>query len=618
LGGPSAYPTARETDPLLGRTIGGKFVVERLLGAGAMGAVYRAHQTALDRTVAIKVMHGGLAPNPTYAARFHREAKAVSRLDHPNLIGVFDYGQEPDGLLYIAMEFLDGRDLFTAIEEEWPLTHERMVDILSQTLLALAEAHDAGVLHRDLKPENIMLLRKKSGEGQLADVVKVCDFGMAMVADEAEPRWAMPSSRRRLTAAGLVIGTPGYMAPEQARGESCDARSDIYAVGVILYQLLTRRLPFEGDTPLEVLAKALHEAPPPFGSFGRTAAPGLEPICVRSMSKRPEERYQSAREMRAALRLARPIDEGAMVSARAPTVNAQPRSTLRASADPSGGRSVSRAAAHAPPIRRATGLLAALAIAALPAFLTVKAFRPPSRPEDALLRSVAVVQAPPFLVAPPPTAVPLPVAAAPAPRSSTPSAPSPSDRAPSTPPQPARGRRALREPKGAPASTPEDPLPPAAALPVLPTAPQPAIAIAPAPPVATPPAPIAVATAEPAPVPPPSPALNLVTARVEIGQARTNSAAATSGAVSRAVTPLAVHFGDCYRAALERATTAYEAVATLHVESDDQGYVTVARVSGAVPVGAARCIERLVTGGTRIDVDTGTANADVFLIFKPR
>jgi len=249
LSGPPPDPSASEVDPLVGRTIGGKFVIERLLGAGAMGAVYRAHQTALERAVAIKVMHGELAADPTYAARFHREAKAVSRLDHPNLIRVLDYGQEADGLLYIAMEFLDGRDLFSVIEEEWPLTHERIVDILSQALSALAEAHDAGVLHRDLKPENIMLLRRKAEDGTPTDIVKVCDFGIAKIVEEAEARPASPRpGGRKLTAAGLVVGTPGYMAPEQARSEPCDARSDLYSVGVILYQLLTRRLPFEGNT----------------------------------------------------------------------------------------------------------------------------------------------------------------------------------------------------------------------------------------------------------------------------------------------------------------------------------------------------------------------------------
>ncbi len=150
-----------ETDPLLGRTIGGKFLIESRLGAGAMGAVYRAQQMALERPVAIKVMHRGLATDAEYAERLHREAKAASRLDHPNLIRVHDYGQEPDGLLYIVMEYLDCRDLLALLVEEWPLPHERIVDLLSQMLSGLAEAHAAGVMHRDLKPENIMVLRRK-------------------------------------------------------------------------------------------------------------------------------------------------------------------------------------------------------------------------------------------------------------------------------------------------------------------------------------------------------------------------------------------------------------------------------------------------------------------------
>ena len=295
-------------DPLIGRAIAGKFVIERLLGAGAMGAVYRAHQTALERPVAIKVMHGGLAADPTYAARFQREAKAASRLDHPNLIRVLDYGQEADGLLYIVMEYLDGRDLFAVLVEEWPLSHERIVDVLSQTLSALAEAHDAGVLHRDLKPENIMLLRRKAEDGTPVDLVKVCDFGIAKLVEPGTESQPSPAPMgRKLTSAGLVVGTPEYMSPEQARGESFDVRSDLYSVGVILYQLLSRRLPFEGKTPIDVVFKAMHEPPPPLSSVGPTVAPGLEPVCEKAMSKRPEDRFQNAREMRAALKNAQQL-----------------------------------------------------------------------------------------------------------------------------------------------------------------------------------------------------------------------------------------------------------------------------------------------------------------------
>jgi len=168
-----------EPDPLLGRNVGRKFVLEKQLGAGAMGAVYRARQTALEKVVAIKVMHGELARDPMFAARFHREAKAASRLDHPNSIRILDYGQDDDGLLYIAMEYLDGRDLSHLIVQDWPLSNARIVDLLSQALGAIAVAHDMGITHRDLKPENIMVLERRTDDGALIDVVKVCDFGIA-------------------------------------------------------------------------------------------------------------------------------------------------------------------------------------------------------------------------------------------------------------------------------------------------------------------------------------------------------------------------------------------------------------------------------------------------------
>src|SRR5256885_4308489 len=205
---------------LIGRTIAGKFVIESVLGVGAMGTVYRARQTSLDKIVAIKVMHSGLVTDKTFAARFHREAKAASRLDHPSSIRIHDFGQEPDGLLYIAMDYLNGRDLLDIITDEFPLSPERIVEILSQALSALAMAHEQGVLHRDLKPENIMVLRGTSDDGSAIDLVKVCDFGIAKMNEPRESR----SDTAEISSGGLVLGTPPYMAPEQAYGEGVDAR----------------------------------------------------------------------------------------------------------------------------------------------------------------------------------------------------------------------------------------------------------------------------------------------------------------------------------------------------------------------------------------------------------
>jgi len=296
---------------LIGRTIAGKYVVEAFLGGGAMGAVYRAKQTALDKTVAIKVMHRELAQESSYAARFQREARAASRLDHPNSLRVMDFGQEPDGLLYIAMEYVEGRDLYTLMREDWPLPDARIVDIMSQALGALATAHELGVIHRDLKPENIMVQKGKSDDGHIVDVVKVCDFGIAKLTEEGE---GDKPGGRKLTTQGVVIGTPEYMSPEQARGQKLDATSDIYSMGIILYHLITGRVPFEADTALATVLKHVTEEPLPPSSIFAAVNPGLEAIALRAIAKHRDKRFQDCRAMRAelkaALDVARPVSLG--------------------------------------------------------------------------------------------------------------------------------------------------------------------------------------------------------------------------------------------------------------------------------------------------------------------
>src|SRR6478736_6009913 len=289
-------------DPLVGRVIAGKFLVNEWLGTGAMGIVYRATQLALDRTVAIKVLHHEFAADAHFAERFAREAKAASRLDHPNSIHVFDFGQEPDGLLYLAIEFVEGFDLFEWLADHSPVAPRAIVDLLSQVLAALAVAHDMGVIHRDLKPENIMIVRGTSDEGREVDVVKVCDFGIAKILQPAtEPSSAPTEPRRKRSSTGLIVGTPAYMSPEQARGEQLDARSDLYAVGIVLYELLTGNVPFEAETPLGFALK--HVSEPPARPSARVASvdPELEAICLQALSKNPADRYQNAREMRLAL-----------------------------------------------------------------------------------------------------------------------------------------------------------------------------------------------------------------------------------------------------------------------------------------------------------------------------
>jgi eukaryotic-like serine/threonine-protein kinase len=342
-------------DPLLGRMIAGRFVIEEPLRAGSMGTIYRARHVALEKTICIKVLHRDLAAEPRFAECFHREARAASRLDHVSSLRVLDFGQEPDGMLYIAMEFLDGRDLLAVLEEDWPLPHERIVDILSQTLAGLGAAHRAGVLHRDLKPENIMVVPTSADDGTLQEVVKVCDFGIAQISEPA-PRSDAPVRRpRRLTAEAFILGTPEYMSPEQARGDALDARSDLYSVGVLLYLMLTGRVPFDGDTALGVALKQINDAPRPPSELDPRLHPRLEAVCLRALAKKPRDRYASAHAMSAALR-------DALAAAEAE----RPRSGAGASVRPSfpGTRTRTLASERRPsPRRRAAVAIGTMAVA---------------------------------------------------------------------------------------------------------------------------------------------------------------------------------------------------------------------------------------------------------------
>jgi len=290
-----------------GRVIAGKYAVQSVIGEGAMGVVYRAKQVALDKLVALKVLSDELRDDPEFVMRFHTEARAASRLDHPNSTRVIDFGEEPDGLLYIAMELLQGRTLTEVLDQEWPLPAARTAAIMTQVLSAVGAAHAMKILHRDLKPDNIVILEGRDDEDRPIDVVKVCDFGIAKLDGLAEPSEGAPKRevldhKINATRAGVIIGTPQYMSPEQARGEKLDVRSDLYALGVVLYEILTRRAPFDEGTSAEVLYKHTAVEPTKPSAIYANVDPHLEQVCLRALKKFPEERWATAREMKAALR----------------------------------------------------------------------------------------------------------------------------------------------------------------------------------------------------------------------------------------------------------------------------------------------------------------------------
>jgi serine/threonine-protein kinase len=279
------YPigqVSRQTDdPLIGRTLAGGYTLLELVGVGGMGRVYRAEQQALGRTVAVKIIHNHLLGDENSSARFITEARAASQLNHPNSVGVIDFGRTDDGLLYLVMEFLRGRDMGRVLNEVGLPSLRRTIDIIRQVLAALGEAHERGIIHRDLKPENIVLESMRGG----GDFVKVVDFGLAKV------RVGGP-----VTLPGIVCGTPDYMAPEQGRGDAIDARADLYSVGVILFLLLTGRLPFEGDSPTQVVLMHLTMPPPDPRRVApeRSLPDNLVEVCLKALSKDPEGRYPNA------------------------------------------------------------------------------------------------------------------------------------------------------------------------------------------------------------------------------------------------------------------------------------------------------------------------------------
>jgi serine/threonine protein kinase len=287
VGGPAAPGTE---DPLLGLVLSERYRILSKLGEGGMGVVYLAEHVVIEKKVALKVLFPDLTRRADLVQRFIQEAKSASRIGHENVIDITDFGQSPEGYVFIAMEYLSGHDLGEVLKASGPMPWSRAQPLVLQMVKALRAAHERGIVHRDMKPENIFITPRDDGR----EFVKVLDFGIAKVMglDEDAPR---------LTRTGMIFGTPEYMSPEQAQGQQVDHRVDIYAVGCIMYQILTGKVPFEAETFMGILSKHMMEAPVPPRALNATIDPGVEAIILKAMEKDPAKRFQSMRELVGAL-----------------------------------------------------------------------------------------------------------------------------------------------------------------------------------------------------------------------------------------------------------------------------------------------------------------------------
>ncbi|MFT3696073.1 MAG: serine/threonine-protein kinase [Kofleriaceae bacterium] len=279
---PHASGPHRAQADLVGKEIAGRFRVLAKIGEGGMGAVYRGEQISLRRAVAIKVLRPDLSANQMLLRRFSAEAEAVAKLDHPNTVKVYDFGQDADGSLFIAMELVDGKPLRAILNNAGPLPPVRAFNIALQVAASLVDAHGNSIVHRDLKPDNVMLVEK----GKQRDVVRVLDFGIAKLRDDSR------QTQQAMTQAGDMLGTPQYMAPEQIKGEAIDGRTDIYALGCMLFEMVTARLPFEAPTIMAMLSKHLIEAPVPPSQRRPDLglSPAIDQVVMAALAKEPSQR----------------------------------------------------------------------------------------------------------------------------------------------------------------------------------------------------------------------------------------------------------------------------------------------------------------------------------------
>src|ERR1041385_2991993 len=283
-----AQSTSSATDPFLGRTLDDKYLVEEPVGAGGMGAVYRARHLSMDRPVAIKFLHQRLVEDEAARNRFQAEARAAVKLCHPNAVSVTDFGQTSEGVHYIVMELLEGRTLREILNREAPLETARATSIMLQASDAVSAAHVAGIIHRDLKPSNILVTQSADQPA----VVKVLDFGIAtFFADDDEDAPVLAHTN-------TVIGTPRYMSPEQHNGNELTPASDVYSLGVILYEMLAGMAPFTGSTPVEIAQKHANDPPHAPREIVAAIPEDVERIILKALEKQPADRFANAAEFR--------------------------------------------------------------------------------------------------------------------------------------------------------------------------------------------------------------------------------------------------------------------------------------------------------------------------------
>jgi serine/threonine protein kinase len=357
-----------------GRVLADRYAVGELLGRGGMAEVYLATDRVLDRPVAVKVLGGWLAHDGTFVERFRREALASARISHPNLVAVFDAGSE-DGVHYIVMEHVRGETLADVLRRDGRLEPNRATRIATSVADALGVAHAAGIVHRDVKPANVML----TPDGR----TKLTDLGIAR-GIEGES----------ITRASSILGTAGYVSPEQARGDRVDHRSDIYSLGCVLYEMLTGRQPFEADNPVAVAFKHVHEAPLPPTSLEASIPPALEAVVLRAMEKDPASRFPSVANMTSALN-----DRTAPVR---PFEDTRPL-PVAGTTTPTPTEALPRRADRPPPRRRNVLLLLLLVALALIAALAFAAFDSDPRPAATQRRSPSATPSTPAPTTPPPT-----------------------------------------------------------------------------------------------------------------------------------------------------------------------------------------------------------------------